>query len=155
MNNEEKFDITKVRFGGYLRGLKVGSEGFFAQSLAELYHKVCGGKTDYGKLKKIDKTEASFVRDGDIYRECNYLYFYLVKEPKEKQYRPFTWEDREYLRGKWIRRKDSSDEEESIGEFYMSSSDTFKINLKSARELLDSWEFLDGLPCGVEITEEE
>ena len=97
MDNE--FDITKVRFCEYLQGLKVGSEGYVADRMSSLYYRVTSKDAHfYKKIVTIDTAiiERCFGCGDGI----AFTYFYLVKEPK---YRPFTWEEREQLRGEWVK----------------------------------------------------
>lgn len=75
--------------------------------------------------------------------------------PKEKQYRLYTWEEREQLRGRWIRKKEAFGEEECIKELHISNIGTLLINLKHASEIFEFWEFLDGSPCGVPVEDGE
>lgn len=146
----EIFDITKVRLAGYLQGLKVGSKGFFANDVLSLQEQVelcCVPAT----LTRMDNSLRPFQKDSAFW----YTYFYLIKEPKEKQYRLYTWEEREQLRGRWIRKKETFDEEECIKELHKSNISTLLINLKHASEIFEFWEFLDGSPCGVPVEDGE
>ena len=65
-----------------------------------------------------------------------------VMGTKEGSYVPFTWEDREQLRGRWIYQVGDENAEQIIikmdfnhGEFY--------ANNKCARQLLNDWLFLE------------
>lgn len=154
MSEEKIFDITKVRFKGYLCGLKAGCKGYFSDTMSGLQHCV---EEDYqfnfGKIKKINEnSESPFVNKEDV----EYRYFYLVEEPKGKMYRPYTWEEREQLRGKWIKRKDNAkDGEKLVIILYVTNDDLFMINNMNSEYVLDNYEFLDSSPCGVEIVEGE
>ena len=68
---------------------------------------------------------------------------------KLKDYEPFIWEDREQLKGKWIKHKELKDEELIIS--LTADEDDWIIthdkNL-SGENLLDNYLFLDGSPCG-------
>jgi len=73
----------------------------------------------------------------------------LWRIPKQKTYRPFTWEEREQLRGKWITRKVERDNPNpeycitiinNVG-IYIGATVTFK-------ELYEDFIFLDGSPVG-------
>ena len=71
-------------------------------------------------------------------------------------YEPFTWEDRELLRGKWIRKQYErymSDEEVLITEmYYNDDEESFHIvcgrTCIKSKTLFKEWEFVDGTPCG-------
>lgn len=151
MNNKVEFDITKVRFGNYLQGLKEGSQGYLSNTMRDLKDVV---ENDYrfkfGKIKIIENSEDPFVNEDGV----GFKYFYLVSEPEEKKYRPYTWEEREQLRGKWVKWINLNNEFQ-LTEFYYSDNRGFIINNNLMPEaLLEMAQFLDGSPCGVEIMEE-
>ena len=152
MDNE--FDITKVRFKGYLQGLKEGCVGYVADTLSALYDYVVHYNSIYYKhiLKIMESSEHPFVCG----RNFVYNYFYLVKEPEEKKYRPFTWEEREQLRGKWVKWSilDKGEKEFQITSIQLLGNGAFRLNDGiTPEDLLENAQFLDGSPCGVEITE--
>ena len=81
-----------------------------------------------------------------VKNEC----FRFEEAPPPKKYRPFRWEEREQLRGRWVKRKLTEGEwqitniEKHHGGLYVQS-------LGSASALLVDCVFLDtGLPVGVE-----
>lgn len=91
------------------------------------------------------------------------MYIYPCEEPKKKLV-PFDWEDRELLRGKWLKHKIRNDEECSIIGFQLTKSNYdemllvivfngVEIEKMSAYDLLEEYTFLDGSPCGKEIEE--
>lgn len=59
-----------------------------------------------------------------------YDLFYPVEYPKEDKYRPYIWEEREYLRGKWVKWINSNNEEKEfqITNMEFLSNDGFIIN---------------------------
>src|SRR5690625_684932 len=65
--------------------------------------------------------------------------FRVKPEPK---YIPFTFEDREELRGKWVRRKSSGNE---CLIYHLSEA---HVNVYSWEESIEEFEFLDGTPFG-------
>ena len=75
--------------------------------------------------------------------------------PEEKTYRPFTWEERDQLRGKWVKKKNKEDKEDIEGMIDGLSMDFdrfliyFSVYFVTNNELLDWYTFLDGSPCGV------
>lgn len=82
--------------------------------------------------------------------------FGLLHRILEKPYcyglmEPFTWEDRDSLRGKWIR-KVSSGKEGLIVEFGKTTDGRLVVHTfthsPSAEVLMEEFEFLDGTPCG-------
>ena len=69
-------------------------------------------------------------------------------------YVPFTWEDRDQLRGRWIRAIDVMDTEWMITDLHIGSSGELRANSVSADELLSGFIFLDtGKPVGKEVTQ--
>lgn len=66
------------------------------------------------------------------------------------QYVPYTWEDREELRGRWYRRNDNKDYERQVTLFDGGINNMF-INGWEAKEFLQKCEWLDGSPCGKKV----
>lgn len=67
-------------------------------------------------------------------------------------YIPFTWEDREQLRGRWI--KESDNVEIQVTAFHCNSKGVFYSEGRSAKVLVERWCFLDtGKPVGKEVTQ--
>lgn len=67
-------------------------------------------------------------------------------------YVPFTWEDREQLRGRWIKFKHPGSAEFLISKLYNSDKHGLMANEYSASSLLDEAIFLDtGKPVGKEV----
>lgn len=80
---------------------------------------------------------------NNAWRDCpypiwDYKFDYRVK-PSPK-YVPFTWEDREFLRGKWIRNISY--------EIVIYSISRERVNDMTFSRLLSDYTFLDGSPCG-------
>ena len=74
--------------------------------------------------------------------------------PEEKMYRPFTWEERDQLRGEWVKRKNSGVIEGMIDGLSMDFDRFliyFSVYFVTNNELLDWYTFLDGSPCGVPV----
>lgn len=71
--------------------------------------------------------------------------------PKPK-YRPFTWEDRDLIKGKWIRPKSGVDDEHLITLFSRAKENRLYVVINTsfirADKFLEDYEFLDGTPCG-------
>lgn len=63
------------------------------------------------------------------------------------QYVPYTWEDREELRGRWYRQKDYPEHERLVAHLEISRNE-IEINGWGAQKFLQKCEWLDGTPCG-------
>jgi len=103
-----------------------------------IYHHPQGNESTgywYGNGKKYRERPD----DTDIVAEWN--------EPKPPQYVPYTWEDREQLRGRWYRFKGYSPEHHA-GHFSLSSDNELLINSLTSSAFLVGCEWLDGTPCG-------
>ncbi len=68
------------------------------------------------------------------------------------QYVPYTWEDREELRGRWFRRKvkDTYEHERLAWRFDLVDG-YFYVDSTRSDELLNEWVWLDGSPCGKKV----
>ncbi len=70
------------------------------------------------------------------------------------QYVPYTWADREELRGRWFRRKTKeswqTNYERLVCFFYLIDGH-FYVNSIRNDELLNEYEWLDGTPCGKKV----
>jgi len=65
------------------------------------------------------------------------------------QYVPYTWDDRDELRGRWYRQKNDGHEQVA---YYLANRDSdFRINSYLSEEFLDLCEWLDGTPCGKKV----
>jgi hypothetical protein len=72
-------------------------------------------------------------------------------EPKPPQYVPYTWEDREQLRGRWY--LDRDDGSQSMVCILHCADNCFFINNRDTAEFLENCEWLDGTPCGKVVAE--
>lgn len=80
--------------------------------------------------------------------------FYRRRITPAVTYVPFTWEDREQLRGRWIRFKHPGSAEFLISKLYNSDKHGVMANDYSASSLLDEAIFLDtGKPVGKEVAQ--
>ena len=71
-----------------------------------------------------------------------------IQTPEPK---PFTWEDRELLRGRWVRNKNTGNEY-VITMFIITNSNSWigvEGTYLSPDGLVDAWEFIDGSVCGL------
>lgn len=84
--------------------------------------------------------------NGGVWRNDPAPYFdnskYEFRIKPEPKYIPFTFEDREELRGKWVRRKSSGNE---CLIYHLSKA---HVNTYSWEESIEEFEFLDGAPFG-------
>lgn len=153
-----KFDITKVVYityeGKLSSTVKIGTKGYFADTLTNLRYyveKEC--KNYYDEVFQTFNTERGYPFYF-VNKVHGYDLFYSVEYPKENKYRPYIWEEREYLRGKWVKWINSNNEEKEfqITNMEFLSNDGFIINNGITPEiLLDMAQFLDGSPCGMPI----
>ncbi len=75
----------------------------------------------------------------------------IVNKSLEDTYIPFTFQDRELLRGKWIKQKDNPIWETMI--IFINNTNIGVDNgmYYSYEELLKTMEFIDGTPCGKKV----
>ena len=98
----------------------------------------------------VDERNRNNFLDGEAFTTKKYLKP-LWRIPKQKTYRPFTWEEREQLRGEWVKWKGADTEH-----FITTITKTHVILMEkndwvTFQELCDNCIFVDsGLPCGVE-----
>jgi len=79
------------------------------------------------------------------YPNCIYR---LTPESKQPEYEPYSYEDRDVLRGLWVRRKGNNEEELMITAIGLYRIGTSERLCPSYRELFDNYETLDGQPVG-------
>lgn len=80
-----------------------------------------------------------------------FYYRRRIEQPKP-QYVPFAWEDREQLRGRWI--KEGDNVEIQVTAFHCNSKGVFYSEGRSAKVLVERWRFLDtGKPVGKEVVQ--
>jgi hypothetical protein len=65
------------------------------------------------------------------------------------QYVPYTWEDREELRGRWYRNKETK--LEAMVYYFSPLGSDFRINSYCPEMFLELCEWLDGSPCGKRV----
>jgi hypothetical protein len=89
---------------------------------------------------------------SDTYFAPKTHYRRRIEQPKpEPKYAPFTWEDREQLRGRWVVQVESTGTEQMVNKLDLINNDLFANN-KLALELLTGWRFLDtGEPVGKRV----
>lgn len=147
-----KFDESNVINALHTDRAVIGSKGYFSDDIVDL--KTMAEEEEDTYLKELNAintercTYPFFSENGHWYG-----LFYPVVIPKKKKLVPFTWEDREMLRGQWIRKKGCTHEIRITTILFDGDDNKLRINGISAVDLLDKWEFLDGSPFGKEIDE--
>ena len=81
-------------------------------------------------------------------------FFYLLTpgELDEPEYVPYTWENVSDLMGKWYM-SNGEDGEQYVQQIvnFVKDGDEFRINGRSAQDMLEECRWLDGTPCGVSL----
>lgn len=122
-----------------------------------VYHPVYGEGVikyiDSSLSVKFEETTVYFTLDGRIKHTERVVLSQnpiseIINKPLEDTYVPFTFEDRELLRGKWIKEKGND-----IWETMVIFINRDKIGVDggmyySYKELLERFVFIDGKPCG-------
>lgn len=103
-------------------------------------------------LVQFKNTNVSFAEDGEDYQSKLIVLSQnpipeIVNKPLEDDYIPFTFEDKELLRGKWIQRKGDKFELQITG-FSENGVLASSFGYMSFELLLKEYEFLDGKVCG-------
>lgn len=147
--------------------VKVGSKGYFGDSIQELKEKIRGSGYVPGILSEIYDEEESCrfqMRDS-----AAFALFYLVEEPKEKKFRPYKdtsemirdfcerfntgYADYELPRI-WLGEKLATEHSYTDSKYLVVSFGFLKIlvygasNQLTMDELFEKFEYLDGSPCG-------
>lgn len=162
-----KFDESKVYTALNADEIKVGSKGYFADSIGLLKECVTREKKAYyGKIESIyhEAIAARFSIEND----GSYIFFYLIEEePQEKKLRPYRdtdemiedferrlnitpqkhcpptiWIKKTVTGVKYLVVRIGFDE---ITIVYDCSAHTLDVS-----ELVDIYTYLDGSPCGIE-----
>ncbi len=160
-----KFDKSKVYTALNADDVKVGSRGYFSDSLAFLKEYVQKeSKCAFGKIEDIfgESCVYRFSAEGDLDSD-KYAMFYLVEEPEEKKFRPYrdTVEMIEDFKKRfntnvpsygmpliWIQREETCID--LIDTFYPKEI-AVRGGWHDLSDLLDNYTYLDGSPCGMEI----
>lgn len=144
--------------------VKVGSKGYFGDSIQELKEKIRSSGYAPGILSEIYDEEENCrfqMRDS-----ADYALFYLIEEPKEKKYRPYKdtsemirdfcerfnagYADYELPRI-WLKNK-KTDSCRLIGSLEGGDQDSVSLVGRSAvltlREMFEEFEYLDDSTCG-------
>ena len=165
-----KFNIDKVYTPLNADKVKVGSKGYYADTLNCLKDKV---KKGYGSIGTIDEIkDGSYKNRFNIRNGYAYCLFYLLDKPEVYGYHPYKntdelikdFKDQFYstpqensIPSIWIKNKDNQKflimSFDTNGVSFASSHIVYKISLFT---LFKKYTYLDGTPCGiVERTKEE
>lgn len=146
-----KFDESNVINALHTDRAVIGSKGYFSDDIIGLKTMTEVEDTYLNELNAINTERRAYP----FFSDNGYWYglFYPVVIPKKKKLVPFTWEDREMLRGKWIRKKECAHEIRITTILFDGDDEKLRINGISAVDLFNKWEFLDGSPFGKEIDE--
>ena len=147
-----EFDKTRVYSACNADEVKVGSKGYFADSISELKRKISEGDEPL-TLVKICGEEAA-TRFTTLSASV-YLLFYLVEEPKEKVYRPYN-DTAEMPNGAMLNVVVSGDGTRLL--IIAAEDKRVCIGSQGWVDLHDLYEYYtwpNGTPCGVEEQENE
>ena len=89
------------------------------------------------------ETEGMFKNDKSFHT----TWWKKWRIPEEKKYRPFTFEDRELFLGRWVKNKNNNTE------IALNIISLTTVENCDYEFLLSNYTFLDGSPCGKEVTE--
>lgn len=150
-----KFDIVKVVYlkedNKLSSDVKIGTKGYFADSIKDLRYRVENECKDfYDELRSID--EYLDFPFNFVNRVIGYVLFYPVEETKEKKYRPYKLEDFDKFFNKGFEHKKYKFRVRVNRIEY--ENNTLYINGVTAQNFLEKYVWLDGSPCGAEITNE-
>ena len=96
-----KFDKTKVYTAVNADEVKIGSKGYFADTLTDLKARVATESADcFGEILHILFPDSYYCFSFKDTR-CNYALFYLVEEPAPKEVTAEEWDNRPRLMKVW------------------------------------------------------
>ena len=147
-----EFDKTRVYSAYNADEVKVGSKGYFADSISDLKKKVDEG-SELLTLTKIYGEESA--TRFSITSISSYILFYLVEEPEEKVYRPYN-DTAEIPGGALHKIVVSSDGTRLL--IIAEEDKRVYLGPQGWVSLLDLYQYytwLNGIPCGVEEQENE
>lgn len=126
----------------------IGKEVYLETSAIDVL-KQANGEDGPNILMAIHK-DVAFPFQGIMFR---YPFVILKKEPTVK-YVPFDLskkEDRDFLRGKWVKKKDTGNEYQLIHFTHIDS--LWRALANTGQEFYDYYTFLDGTPVGKKVEE--
>ena len=147
-----EFDRTRVYSACNADEVKIGSKGYFADSISELKRKISEGDEPLTLVKICGEEAATRFSVSPV---SSYILFYLVEEPKEKIYRPYN-NTAEMLNGTMLDIVVSSDGTRLL----VTAAEDKRVYLGphgwvSLLDLYTCYTWPDGTPCGVEEQENE
>lgn len=147
-----EFDKTRVYSAYNADEVKVGSKGYFADSISELKKKVDEGNELLTLTKIYGEESATRFSISPI---SSYILFYLVEEPKEKVYRPYN-NTAEMPNGAMLNTVVSSDGTRLL----ITAAEDKRVYLGpqgwvSLIDLYTCYTWPNGTPCGVEEQEND
>jgi hypothetical protein len=162
-----EFDKSKVYTSLNADEVKIKSKGFFADTLQDLEDCV-KNETGLFTLRSINNKD--FSHRFSTNKIDTWLLFYLVEEPKEEKYKPYTSDaeliedfknrvssfayECEFIPSIWVKEKSNSDKYLITG-FIKDDSNAYCVLIGtcfvSLSVLLESYTYLDGTPCGKKV----
>lgn len=145
-----EFNKSKVYTALNADEVKIGSKGYFADTIHSLRSQA---QTETIELMTLTKITPDYNMNRFCTDSVSFVYFYLVEEPKEKKFRPYATEEEIMeainLKGGavWIKSKYSDVKYLITGICTGVIINNERIN---TTDLLDSYTYLDGSPCGIE-----
>lgn len=163
-----KFDKSKIYTELSADEVKVGSKGYFGNSLYELREQVRNNKPTSTLIGVVYKERSCeiFCRDDEL--ETPFIFFYLVAEPGEEKWRPYkdtnemirdflnrynSYNDNCYPNNPmynpliWIRHKISN--ETALIMYYADGLVSINSIFASIQAIFEDYTYLDGSPCGI------
>lgn len=147
-----EFDKTRVYSAYNADEVKVGSKGYFADSISDLKKKVDEGSELLTLTKIYGEESATRFSISTI---SSYILFYLVEEPEEKVYRPYN-DTAEIPGGALHKIVVSSDGTRLL--IIAEEDKRVYLGPQGWVSLLDLYQYytwLNDIPCGVEEQENE
>jgi hypothetical protein len=155
--SDKPWEVVAIDGGGVAWGLVDGMMRYLFVNVISEWH----DKPDPGEGWRLLEPHED-VEEGDewFFVSCK-LWTTVInntgKQTKDVTYRrriapkfvPYTWDDREELRGRWFRRKAKGPSQyERLACFFCLIDGHFYVNSIRNDELLNECEWLDGTPCG-------
>lgn len=144
-----EFNDAYLFTSAYADRVKIGSRGYFADDLKSLKNKVKeGGPLSELKVIYAEDSAARFTAESN---KTAYFLFYLVKEPEEKKFSPYT--NIGEIPGIVVRKSDDA-------KLFIAGARNNEVYIVSEgwtdmKTLFDYYTWDDGTPCGVEVVDEE
>ena len=159
------FDKNKVYTALNADEVKVGSKGYFADSITELKNKIKDEDEKFSEVGKV-YTENNIYRFSDS-DGFDYSLFYLVGAPEEDKYRPYETTDEMiedfkerakkhynanffkcpmFYPSIWLKSKENGDK--PLCTYFGVSNVLVGMKYFSLETLFKKYTYLDGSPCG-------